>query len=287
MAFYEKKVPSHFPDWVHTVEVHTEDGTQRQVVVDDRAQPGLPRPAGLHHAAHLAVHRQEPREARPADLRPRPLATTTCAKVRRATRLVGELLDDLGLDDVRQDDRLPRLPRAGAAAARARLRRGARLRPRAAARCWSRRRPTCSPSSSARPSAATGSTSTSAATPTARPRCRRTPSGRGRGAGLDADHLGRALAGEAGPVHRRVRTPAAGPPRLPVGGRPTARAGAGQGPEEAGRLTRGLRDGRAPLGRTTGRLRLARSQHRRRPPQLGRLESLAPGGQRGRRRGRA
>ena len=36
MAFYEKKVPSHFPDWVHTVEVHTEDGTQRQVVVDDR-----------------------------------------------------------------------------------------------------------------------------------------------------------------------------------------------------------------------------------------------------------
>jgi bifunctional non-homologous end joining protein LigD len=29
MSFYEKKVPSHFPDWVHTVEVHTEEGTQR------------------------------------------------------------------------------------------------------------------------------------------------------------------------------------------------------------------------------------------------------------------
>ena len=35
-SFYEKKVPSHFPDWVRTVEVHTADGPQRQVVVDDR-----------------------------------------------------------------------------------------------------------------------------------------------------------------------------------------------------------------------------------------------------------
>src|ERR1700712_5558624 len=36
MACYEKKMPSHFPDWVHSVEVHTEDGSQRKVVVDDR-----------------------------------------------------------------------------------------------------------------------------------------------------------------------------------------------------------------------------------------------------------
>ena len=33
-SFYEKKLPSHFPDWVDRVEVHTADGTQRQVVVN-------------------------------------------------------------------------------------------------------------------------------------------------------------------------------------------------------------------------------------------------------------
>ena len=34
-SFYEKKVPSHFPDWVRTVEVEGVGGPQRQVVVDD------------------------------------------------------------------------------------------------------------------------------------------------------------------------------------------------------------------------------------------------------------
>jgi DNA primase len=35
MSFYEKRLPSHFPDFVSTVEVHTADGAQRQVVVND------------------------------------------------------------------------------------------------------------------------------------------------------------------------------------------------------------------------------------------------------------
>src|SRR3954452_12998199 len=34
-SFYEKKVPSHFPDFVATTEVATSEGRQRQVVVND------------------------------------------------------------------------------------------------------------------------------------------------------------------------------------------------------------------------------------------------------------
>ena len=96
MAFYEKKVPSHFPDWVHTVEVHTEDGTQRQVVVDDRrtlvylAQQACITPhTWLCTRRHLEKPDQLVFDLDPVD--------DDLAKVRRATRLVGELLDDLGL----------------------------------------------------------------------------------------------------------------------------------------------------------------------------------------------
>jgi bifunctional non-homologous end joining protein LigD len=95
-SFYEKKVPSHFPDWVRTVEVQTADGPQRQVVVDDRrslvylAQQAcitphtwLSRAADLDHPDQLIL-----------DLDP---SDDDLAKVRRATRLVGEALEDLGL----------------------------------------------------------------------------------------------------------------------------------------------------------------------------------------------
>jgi bifunctional non-homologous end joining protein LigD len=34
-SFYEKRVPAHFPDFVHTTEVATSEGRQRQVVLDD------------------------------------------------------------------------------------------------------------------------------------------------------------------------------------------------------------------------------------------------------------
>ena len=96
MAFYEKKVPSHFPDWVHSVEVHTEDGTQRQVVVDDRrslvylAQQACITP----HTWLCTTKDPEKPDQLVFDLDP---SDDSLAKVRRATRLVGELIEGLGL----------------------------------------------------------------------------------------------------------------------------------------------------------------------------------------------
>ena len=96
MAFYEKKVPSHFPDWVHTVEVHTVDGTQRQVVVDDRRSlVYLAQQACITPHTWLCTNKNlEKPDQLIFDLDP---SDDDLAKVRRATRLVGELLDDLGL----------------------------------------------------------------------------------------------------------------------------------------------------------------------------------------------
>ncbi len=96
MAFYEKKVPSHFPDWFHTVEVHTEGGTQRQVVVDDRRSlVYLAQQACLTPHTWLCTEKDLERPDQLVfDLDP---SDDSLAKVRRATRLVGELLDDLGL----------------------------------------------------------------------------------------------------------------------------------------------------------------------------------------------
>jgi bifunctional non-homologous end joining protein LigD len=95
-GFYEKKVPSHFPDWVETVEVSTADGSQRQVVAGDRrtlvylAQQGcvtphtwLSRTSSLDQPDQLVF-----------DLDP---SRDSLADVRKATRTIGELLDDLGL----------------------------------------------------------------------------------------------------------------------------------------------------------------------------------------------
>lgn len=99
MSFYEKKVPAHFPEFVHTTEVQTADGPQRQVVVDDvrslvyLAQQAcitphtwLSRADDLDHPDQLVI-----------DLDP---SVPGLPAVRRATRLVGELLDGLGLDSL-------------------------------------------------------------------------------------------------------------------------------------------------------------------------------------------
>lgn len=96
MSFYEKKVPSHFPDFVSTVEVHTADGQQRQVIVSDaRSLVYLAQQACL--TPHTWLSRSDDLE-RPDqlifDLDP---TVEDLKRVRRATRLVGELLDDLGL----------------------------------------------------------------------------------------------------------------------------------------------------------------------------------------------
>ena len=95
-SFYEKKVPGHFPDWVRTVEVDTQGGPQRQVVVDDRrslvylAQQACITP---HTWLSTVDDLDHPRDL-VFDLDP---SDDDLAKVRRATRLVGELLDGLGL----------------------------------------------------------------------------------------------------------------------------------------------------------------------------------------------
>jgi len=99
-SFYEKKVPSHFPDWVSRVDVHTADGAQDQVVVDDArtlvylAQQACITPhTWLSTAADIDRPDQLVLDLDPSD----PGADDVVAKVRRATRLVGECLDDLGL----------------------------------------------------------------------------------------------------------------------------------------------------------------------------------------------
>jgi bifunctional non-homologous end joining protein LigD len=95
-GFYEKKVPSHFPDWVETVEVDTANGRQHQVVAGDRrtlvylANQGcvtphtwLSRTSSLDRPDQLVF-----------DLDP---SRDSLADVRKATRVVGELLEELGL----------------------------------------------------------------------------------------------------------------------------------------------------------------------------------------------
>ena len=98
-AFYEKKVPSHFPDWVHTAQVDTANGAQRQVVVQDaRSLVYLAQQACI--TPHTWLSREDDLD-RPDqlifDLDPSDDGPETLTKVRRATRLVGERLDQVGL----------------------------------------------------------------------------------------------------------------------------------------------------------------------------------------------
>jgi bifunctional non-homologous end joining protein LigD len=95
-GFYEKKVPSHFPEWVETVEVDTSDGSQRQVVAGDRrtlvylANQGCVTP----HTWLSRVSSLDQPDQLVFDLDP---SRDSLADVRKATRTVGELLDELGL----------------------------------------------------------------------------------------------------------------------------------------------------------------------------------------------
>jgi bifunctional non-homologous end joining protein LigD len=98
-SFYEKKVPSHFPDFVRTVQVGTADGRQRQVVVNDaRSLVFLAQQACITPHTWLSRGDQLDRpDQLVVDLDP---SVPGLDAVRRATRLVGELLDDLGLTSV-------------------------------------------------------------------------------------------------------------------------------------------------------------------------------------------
>ena len=95
-GFYEKKVPSHFPDWVDTVEVHTADGNQRQVVVNSaRALVYVANQACVtpHTWLSRAAALDEPDQLI-FDLDP---SSDDVSDVRRAVLLTREVLDDLGL----------------------------------------------------------------------------------------------------------------------------------------------------------------------------------------------
>lgn len=95
-SFFEKKVPSHFPDFVATVEVDTADGPQDQVRIDDeRTLVYLADQACLtpHVWLSTAESLDEPDQLI-VDLDP---SVEDLRAVRRATRAVGELLDELGL----------------------------------------------------------------------------------------------------------------------------------------------------------------------------------------------
>jgi bifunctional non-homologous end joining protein LigD len=95
-AFFEKKVPAHFPDFVDTVSVSTANGPQDQVVAgDERSLVYLANQACItpHTWLSTADDLERPDQL-VFDLDP---SVPGLAAVRRATRLVGDLLDDLGL----------------------------------------------------------------------------------------------------------------------------------------------------------------------------------------------
>ena len=96
MSFFEKRVPSHFPDFIATVEVDTADGPQRQVrIEDEQVLVYLADQACL--TPHVWLSTTENLDAPDqliVDLDP---SVEDVAAVRRATRAVGELLDELGL----------------------------------------------------------------------------------------------------------------------------------------------------------------------------------------------
>lgn len=96
VSFFEKKVPGHFPDFIATVQVDTADGPQRQVrIEDERTLVYLADQACL--TPHVWLSTEENLDAPDqliVDLDP---SVQDVAAVRRATRAVGELLDELGL----------------------------------------------------------------------------------------------------------------------------------------------------------------------------------------------
>ncbi|WP_197381339.1 non-homologous end-joining DNA ligase [Mycolicibacterium mengxianglii] len=95
-GFYEKTVPTHFPTWVDTVKVDTADDVQCQVAVNDaRSLVYLADQACI--TIHTWLSRARALESPDQlifDLDP---SVDDLAKVRRATAMTGELLDEIGL----------------------------------------------------------------------------------------------------------------------------------------------------------------------------------------------
>lgn len=95
-SFFEKKVPGHFPDFVATVEVDTADGRQQQVrIEEERTLVYLADQACLTpHVWLSTAERLDKPDQLIVDLDP---SVQDLRAVRRATRAVGDLLDELGL----------------------------------------------------------------------------------------------------------------------------------------------------------------------------------------------
>lgn len=95
-SFYEKRVPDHFPDWVQRVRVRTRDGSQEQVVVgDERTLVYLAAQACLTPHAWLSrTDGLDTPDQIVFDLDP---SGDDLAAVRRATRLTGDALAEVGL----------------------------------------------------------------------------------------------------------------------------------------------------------------------------------------------
>jgi bifunctional non-homologous end joining protein LigD len=95
-SFFEKKAPTHFPDFVTTVRVSTSEGGQEQVIAcDERSLVYLAGQACITPHTWLSTAEDLDRPDQLVfDLDP---SVEGLAAVRRATRLVGDLLDDLGL----------------------------------------------------------------------------------------------------------------------------------------------------------------------------------------------
>ena len=95
-SFFEKRVPEHFPDFITRTLVRTAEGSQHQVVIDDEATlVYLANQACItpHTWLSTADDLEHP-DQMVFDLDP---SVPDLGAVRRATTLVGEFLDDLGL----------------------------------------------------------------------------------------------------------------------------------------------------------------------------------------------
>lgn len=98
-GFYEKETPDHFPDWIDTGEVDKEEGSNRQVIIDERATLAF-----LAQQACITPHIWLSRAAavrRPDrmvfDFDPSRPWREAFDEVRRAARGLRDLLEEVGL----------------------------------------------------------------------------------------------------------------------------------------------------------------------------------------------
>lgn len=99
-GFYQKEAPDHFPDWIHTGRVETQEGANRQVIVDEAATLVY-----LAQQACVTPHVWLSRADAPRrpdrlvfDFDPSRPWEQAFDEIRRAARLMRDLLADLGME---------------------------------------------------------------------------------------------------------------------------------------------------------------------------------------------